>query len=133
DLLVGDINDPDALKEYYYRRQKRFQDILKSKQSFIQDGSVDRRWQEIKVQLTAAGYAYCLIDMELSRDFMLNLYIKTDRKWAIEELDAYLAQHTTFMRKYSGDVTVKITDKLFKERDSVAEAAVRKFQANILK
>ena len=133
DLLVGDINDPSALKEFKHRQQKRFQEILTSKQSFIRDGSVDRRWQEIKEQLDAAAYSCCLIDMELSRDFMLNLYRKTDRMWAIEELDAYMAQHTNFMKKYSSEVTVKITDQLFNERNSVAEAAVRKFQANFLK
>jgi hypothetical protein len=127
DLLVSNINDVEALKEFEYRKARRFQNMLKRKQSFIRDGSVDRHWPEIKQQLNAAGYRWCLIDMELSRDFMINLYGKTDRMWAIEELDAYLAQHNNFMGKYSSDITAIINDQLFKERNSVAEAAVRKF------
>jgi len=133
DLLACDINEPEALKEFKRRQGKRFQEILKRKQSFIRDGSVDRRWQEIKEQLDVAGYTWCLIDMELSRDFMINLYSKTNRVWAIEELDAYLAQHTKFIEKYSHDITVKITDQLFKERNSVAEVTVRKFLESFLK
>jgi shikimate kinase len=127
DLLVSNINEPEALKEFNSRQAKRFQEILGRKQNFIRDGSVDRHWQEIKEQLASAGYSWCLIDMELSRDFMTNLYSKTDRLRAVEELDAYLAQHTDFMRKYTSDVTVKITDQLFKDRNSIAEVAVRKF------
>jgi hypothetical protein len=130
DLLVSDINKPGALKEFKYRQAKRFQEVLKLKKSFIRDGSVDRHWQEIKEQLDTAGYAWCLIDMELSRDFIINLYSKTNRVRAIEELDAYLAQHTKFIEKYSSDITVKITDQLFKERNSVAEVTVRKFLEN---
>ena len=129
DLLVSNINEPRALKEYKRRQEQRFQETLKSSQSFIRDGSVDRHWQEIKEQINTAGYRWCLIDMELSRDFMINLYKKTNRAWAIEELDAYLVQHTNFMKKYSSDITIKITDQLFKKRNSVAEAAVRKFLA----
>ncbi len=127
DLLVNNINEPEALKEFEFRQGKRFQEILGRKQSFIRDGSVDRHWQEIKEQLASAGYSLCLIDMELSRDFMINLYSKTNRVKAIEELDIYLAQHTDFMKKYSSDVTVKITDQLFKDRNSIAEVAVCKF------
>jgi shikimate kinase len=127
DLLVSDINNPKALKEFQHRQSERYREILARKQSFIRDGSVDRHWQEIKEQLDSAGYNYCLIDMELSRDFMTNLYSKTNRPKSIEELDAYLVQHTDFMKKYSKDVTLEITDKLFKDRTSLSETAVRKF------
>jgi predicted kinase len=133
DLLVSDINEPKASKEYNYRQNKRFQDILELKKNFILDGSVDRRWQEVKNQLNAAGYNWCLIDMELSRDFMINLYTKTNRPRAIEELDAYLVQHANFMKKYSSDVKLKITDQLFKDRNSIAEKTVRKFIDNPLR
>jgi dephospho-CoA kinase len=126
DLLVSNINEAGALKEFERRRAKRFQSLLKRKQSLILDGSVDRRWREIKQQLIAAGYRWCLIDMELSRDFMINLYSKTNRMWAIEELDTYLAEHNNFMGEYSSDITVEIKDQLFKERNLVIEAAVRK-------
>jgi hypothetical protein len=128
DLLVENINVPAALKEFHLRQQTRFQNILDTKKNFIRDGSVDRRWQEIKDQLDGAGYTYCLIDMELSKDFMINLYRKTGRTWAIEELDAYMAQHIAFMENYSDDITIKITDQLFKKRSEVAEIAVQKFQ-----
>lgn len=127
DLLVSDINEPTALKEFEHRQKERFQEILKTKQSFIRDGSVDRHWEEIREQLNIAGYNWCLIDMELSRDFMINLYSKTGRKKAIEELDAYLAQHTNFMKRHSDDITVRITDQLFENRNSVSEISVRKF------
>jgi hypothetical protein len=127
DLLALDSNEPKVREEYNRRQTKRFQQILEQKKNFILDGSVDRRWHELKDQLSNSGYTWCLIDMELSKDFLLNLYSKTGRLRAIEELDDYLAQHLEFMKRYSSDVTVKITDELFKDRNSVAQTALRKF------
>jgi hypothetical protein len=130
DLGVGNINEPKALKEFEHRQATRFRQMLARKQDFIRDGSVDRHWSEIKEQLVSSGYRWCLIDMELSKGFLISLYSKTRRLGAIDELDAYFEQHSNFMKESSSDVTLKITDQLFKDRTLAAEAAVRNFLAS---
>src|ERR1700722_19094343 len=90
DLLIDNINEPKALKEFGLRQSRRFHQMLNRKMNFIRDGRVDRHWPEVKEQLQSAGYDWCLIDMELSKDFLLNLYSKTSRPRAIRELNSYL-------------------------------------------
>jgi hypothetical protein len=127
DFLVGSINEPRALKEFERRQAKRFSNLITQQKDFIRDGSVDRHWDDIKKQLKSANYKWCLIDMELSRDFLLTLYHETGRLQAIKELDGYLKQHESFMEAYESDVYIKITDATFKDRNKVAKEALSKF------
>jgi hypothetical protein len=129
DLLVTTITVPRALKEFESRQAKRFNRMLTQKKSFIRDGSVDRHWENIKTQIEKAGYKWCMIDMGLSRDFLLTLYTKTGRLEAIDELDIYLEQHNNFIKSYSSDIYVKITDATFIDRNQIAEKSIREFLA----
>ncbi len=101
--------------------------MYERRRPFILDGSMDRTWSEIKRELAAAEYGKFIIDMELSRAFLENLYGKTNRPNSIKQLDHYLPQHETFMQTYAQDVDVQITDETFTRRTEVAAAALSGF------
>jgi hypothetical protein len=129
EFLVSNINEPHALEEFEKRFEERWRQALASRQDFILDGSVDRSWPDTKKELQAAGYKWFMVDMELSRSFFVKLFSATDRKDVIAELDRYLSDHKKFMQKYSGDVTVKVTDDTFNQRVHVATNGLREFLA----
>lgn len=127
DMLADDIHAPGVLAEFQRRREDRQDWIIKHKASYIMDGSVDRTWAKFRQQLTAAGYCWYIIDMELSAPFLENLYTRTGRAWAVDELPIYLGQHKTFLAEFSDDIGLRITDETFKDRTAIAEAGLRAF------
>ena len=133
DLLLDDITSPKANEEYEKRSTARRREMLARGRSFILDASVDRRWATLKPELEQVGLRWFLIDMELSRSFMKQLYQKTGRPNAVLELDAYFQQHQDFMAKFAGEVHLKITDETFKDRLHVSEAALKDFLQNLEK
>lgn len=124
DLRARDINEPAALEEYNRRVIERRDYFLGLNQSLIIDGSVDRHWRPLCQDLDSFGYDIFLINMELSRRFLVDLYTDTGRIEAINELDAYLEQHQKFLQQYSDRVNVSITDETFPKRLQVASQAL---------
>ena len=117
DLLADSINRPDALKEFNKRRDARFEQLLMAKTAFILDGSIDRRWAETKKVLEAAGYVWFMINIELTKPFLIKLYESTGRtEFANELMDRYLAQHNEFLDMFSSDINLQIEDKTFADR-----------------
>lgn len=127
DLLADSINIPHVLKEYNRRFAERHKQILDRGRPIIFDGSVDRQWRQLKQQLIDAGYEYFMIDMELSEDFQRNLFAKTGRHKAIDELKHYMAQHRDFLRHYEPDISLKITDETFARRLKLSAAGLQEF------
>jgi hypothetical protein len=127
DLLVANANLPEARLEYERRYNERWAAALDARAPFIRDGSVDRQWTAVKNELQAAGFGWFLIDMELSRSFMMNLYLATGRPGAARELDSYVTQHESFIARHAADVSVRIGDDDFPRRREMAEDAVRRF------
>jgi predicted kinase len=127
DLLVDSINQPQAKKEFEKRFEERWQAILNAQKPIILDGSIDRSWEKLKVQLETAGYRWLIIDMELPRKFFVKLFIATKRPKAIEQLDGYLEDHRKFMKRYGSEVDIKIDDNLFPRRLEVTTSALKEF------
>ncbi len=127
DLRVANANLPEARLEYERRYNERWAAALAARAPFIRDGSVDRQWIPVKAELQAAGFGWFLIDMELSRSFMRELYLATGRPGAARELDSYVTQHETFMARHSADISIRIGDEDFPRRRELAEVAVREF------
>lgn len=128
DLLVDSINIPHALEEFEKRLKQRVDEILAKGKPIIIDGSVDRRWIERKKQLQDFNYEWFLIDMELSKEFLTNLFNKTGRaEFVTTQLDDYLKQHEEFIDKYSSDVSIYIKDEDFKNRNEIAAEALSEF------
>lgn len=128
DFLVDTIHASGVLDEFYRRFKERREEALSSGKPIILDGSVDRRWTEYKAQLQAAGYQWFMIDMELSRPFMNNLFIKTGRGDLIMDyLDRYFDDHQKFIAQYSADINLRIGDHGFKDRLKLTSEALQKF------
>jgi hypothetical protein len=127
DFRLPTVNRPHALREYERRQSQRWRAALTRRVSFIRDCSVDRSWPSIKREIETAGFGWFLINMELSRAFMLRLYEGTARPRSASQLDGYLAQHEAFMEVFGADVSLQITDEDFATRTSIAEASLRAF------
>jgi len=127
DMLAASIHDPGVLDEFKRRAKMREDELIAEKKTYIMDGSVDRRWVELRSKLLARGYRWFLIDMELTPTFLQELYEETGRHEAVEQLSTYLGQHETFMAEYAADINLYIRDKDFKHRTILAERALRDF------
>jgi len=128
DLMFDNINNiPGAIDEFEKRMTKRRLELLATGQPVIFDGSVDRRWAETKKQLQDNDYTWFMIDMELSRSFLEELFAKTGRQHFLPQLDSYFRHHREFLDKYAHDISLKITDQIFKDRNQVAAEALEKY------
>jgi len=128
DLMFDNINNiPGAIDEFEKRMTARRLELLAAGQPVIFDGSVDRRWAETKKQLQDNDYTWFMIDKELSRPFLEELFAKTGRANFLPQLDNYYRHHQDFLDKYSLDISLKITDDLFKNRNQVAAQALEKY------
>ncbi len=130
DMMAANINRPDVLAEYEKRYKERFEELLATGHPMLLDGSVDRRWPETRRQLEGFGYDWMLIDMELSKGFLERFFVATGRTKFLEQLPKYLDDHRKFLEKYQDDITLKITDRAFKDRLRVAATALEEFLAN---
>lgn len=121
------IEDTGAFeeREFLRRRGVAVNAIFASGKDFIYDASVDRAWEEQAEFLRKTGYAFLLISLDLSKDFLLKLYEskKYDPSW----LDPYIADHEHFLRNYDKDIAIHITDADFLNRLNVSLEAARNF------
>jgi len=129
DLLISDINDPQALQEYEKRVSSRRSEVLESSKPIIFACSVDRRWAELKQQLTEKGYGWFLISLDLSKPFVEKLFAA--KGYQTDYLDNYLKQHEDFLQNYRADVSLSITDENFAQRLALAADGLQKFIENI--
>lgn len=127
DLLVDDIDIPEALAEFKKRQTKIRNEILASGQPVIIDSSVDRTWPTFKNELQRYEYGWFIISLDFSKEFLEALYAKTGRKWAIKELDLWYQQHQTFLSTYNQDVNLHLTDKNFTNRVQICINELKKF------
>jgi len=127
DLRAANINIPEVLAEYERRYKERFEELLSTGNPILLDGSVDRRWAQTKNQLMVAGYAWYMIDMELSEAFLEKFFVATGRPKFLDQLPRYIKEHDQFMQKYSDDVGLQITDELFLKRLQIAADGLTKF------
>ena len=128
DLMVDNINQPQALAEFEKRLTQRVDELLASQRPIILDGSVDRRWTERKNQLEKSGYDYFLINMELSPVFVKRLWRATGRKELVDKyLYPYIPAHQDFIKNYGNLINVEIDDANFLSRNYIAAQALEAF------
>jgi len=133
DMMADNINRPDVLAEYERRYKERFEELLSTGHPMLLDGSIDRRWPQTKEQLKKFGYEWFLIDMELSKKFLDQFFVSTGRPKFLDQLPRYLEDHAKFMKDYSDDVNIQITDELFPKRLEIAASGLRTFIDNLEK
>lgn len=128
DLLAENINIPHVLAEYNKRVVDRHEHVLDLQRPVILDASVDRLWgTKTRQQLIDHGYDRYLISLDWSFEFMANLYAKTLRPKAIEQLPGYQKQHETFLADYAQDINLHLNDQDFINRNILASEALQKF------
>lgn len=127
DLDFSTPNRNGALEEYERRLKERRHTILALGKLIILDGSMDRKWADIKDELHHYGYDWFMINMELSRKFLVDLYIGTGRESFIPQLDGYLRDHAKFLENFSQDVSLEINDKNFMSRLQIASSGLQNY------
>lgn len=128
DLRISDINIPGGVEEFEKRQRSRYERLISSKKSFIFDGSMDRKWAERKSHFTRAGYDCFLINIELTKPFLVKLFAETGRaSWADDHLDNYLEQHRNFLAEFKSEINVQIDDSSFADRLEIAAEGLRNF------
>jgi len=127
DMMAANINAPEVLAEFEKRYKERFEEFLTTGHPMLLDGSIDRRWKETKKQLGAAGYVWYMIDMEMTEPFLKDFFIATGRPKFLDQLPRYLEDHRQFMKQYSSDVSLQITDETFPDRLRLAADGLQAF------
>jgi len=127
DLEFASVNQNGALVEYDRRIKERRLEILDRGIPIVLDGSVDRTWETVKNDLMVNNYDWFMVDMELTRQFMEDLYRGTGREAFIDQLDSYFEDHRIFIEHHQADISVEITDDLFLDRRKVAIDGLHRF------
>jgi hypothetical protein len=105
--------DPD---EHRRRRELRLKEILASGASFICDASVDREWPEFRKSLTANGYEWFIISLNLGKELITKLYQAKGYTESQLRIDELINDHNIFLEKYSGDIGLHLDDADFPKR-----------------
>lgn len=130
DLLKDKSDDPEVRKEFLKRAYERYQPLLQEGVCFIDDSSADRSWKQKPddqyFQLKQFDYDFFIISMDLSKDFIRKLHA-ANKSASQDKLEEYFEDHHEFLRLYSNDVSVTITDDNFLDRMNVCEQAARHF------
>jgi hypothetical protein len=116
--------------EYLKRRDECVRFILKSGFSFIYDASVDRQWKILRQWLEENNYDWFIIGLDLSRDFLVNLYKIKNYDATLFNLDRFIIDHQKFLNEHDQEVGVHISDDQFNNRLNIALEAVRNFIKN---
>ncbi len=119
------------IKDHRNRRNSRLEEIIKSKQSFICDLSVDREWKEFKELLVSNGYQYFVISLDLTKDLLIQLY---QAKWyseSLERINQLIKEHNLFLKEYSDDININISDKDFLNRCQISYRNTSQWIENI--
>jgi predicted kinase len=124
--VVEDLGKLDS-EEFEKRSANRLESILAKKISFIYDASIDRKW-EASLRETARNVNYdtYIISIDLSKEFLLKLYEIKNYNESKAEVDRLLSDHDSFLKNYSEDVNLHITDEDFGNRLEIALKGVRK-------
>lgn len=121
---VVDIHD--ALGEFEASRKARAQAMFARKKSFIYDGSVDRRWEEVKKQVEDAGFGWLLIDFDVSLQRIMKNKQMFDRIELDELFNKWVADHQKFHQTFDADAQLHISDDNYAQRYELAKELVNK-------
>lgn len=111
-------------KEFRQRATKRLTELFKSRKSFILDASIDRKWKNYQKQLSQSDYKIFIISLDLSRDFLINLYQAKNYSVSLPWINQLLTDHQNFLSEYSSLVNLSINDQNFIDRLSLSEKSL---------
>lgn len=111
--------------EYIKRRDQRVMSIINNNLSFIYDASVDREWKKYRQLVNDKGYKVFIISLDLSKEFLANLYQLKGYHESATRIDELLADHDSFLKEYSTDANTHISDADFPNRLQIALSEVQ--------
>ena len=124
--VIEDLGEFDK-EEYLTRRGERLGEIMKNRTSFIYDASVDRRWEKLKKTLSKNNYKFFIISLDLSKEFLKDLYEAKGYNESLERLDELVQDHEDFLSHYSDDIGIHISDEDFGDRCEISFRATSEF------
>ena len=127
DKLSYDI--PEVEKRFV----ERLTSLIKKGESFILDASIDRKFSEYKHKLDESGYELFLINLDLSREFLVKLYEAKGYDESLKRLDQLLIDHKKFLEEFGDLVNIRVDDNAFPGRLVIVEEALRSWLATFSK
>lgn len=124
--VIEDLGILDT-QEHLKRRNKRLEDIIKNGNSFICDASMDREWKKFKEMLISANYNFYIISLDLSKELLTKLYQTKSYFDSLKLIDQLIQDHENFLKEFSKDINIHITDKDFKNRLEISYEAVNNY------
>lgn len=114
-------------QEYEKRRDERLNKIAEEGTSLIYDASIDREWTKWKKDVESLKYETFIISMDLSRDFLTSLYNRKKYTDSLEKIDDLISDHNSFLKDFSGDVNLHISDEEFMNRLELSYTKVKEW------
>ncbi len=114
-------------QEHIKRRDQRLKELLNSNISFIADFSIDRIRDSFKEELKQRKYQRYLISIDLSKDFLTQLYQNKKYTESLLLLNQIFEDHEKFLKKYKNDVNLSINNDNFKERLELAYQGAKQY------
>ncbi len=115
-----------ALDQFETERDSRAKALFGRGKSFIYDGSVDRRWPELKKLAVEHGFSWLLIDFDLSKQRLMKNKQMFDRIESDELFDKWIADHQRFHETSDQDAQLHITDDNYPRRYELAQELVKR-------
>ncbi|MBI4037163.1 hypothetical protein HY385_01950 [Candidatus Daviesbacteria bacterium] len=103
-------------QEYKKRKDVRLKHILERGKPFIYDASIDRSWKELKELLSKYNFNWFVINIDLSKEFLVNLCKIKGYNETLERIDSLIEDHKNFLSRYSREPNINITDQSFPKR-----------------
>lgn len=122
--VIEDLGSLDA-KVYEGRRDERVKEILKNKTSFIYDASIDRVWKELKQWLQKSNYKWFIISLDLSKNFLIELYKNKGYGESLTRIDNLILEHQQFVNENTEEINLSINDNNFKKRLGLSYSAIK--------
>lgn len=124
--VIEDLGFFDS-KEHIRRRNQKLKEIIESKSSFIIDASIDRQWKELKEKIIANNCDVFIISLDLSKKLLTKLYKAKGYTESLKRINELIKDHDNFLKEYSSDISLHISDKDFKKRNELSYKAVMKY------
>lgn len=129
DVIRAEVHQDNSsseldIEEFNRRRDARMKELVDSGKDFILDGSIDRRWPEMKPQLEDAGYEFFIVSFDLSDELTDKLLKTYPGDWGKPPKD-YKDDHQKFLDDFGSDMNLAITDENYPTRLDDALTAVQ--------
>ena len=120
---VVDIHD--AMDLFESERDARCKAMFEKGESFIYDGSVDRKWAGLKKLAEEHSFNWLLVDFDLSTERIMKNKKMFDHIEPDSMFDKWIADHKQFHENHDQNAHLRITDNNYSQRYELASELVK--------